>query len=358
MALVRLAKGGGGGGEIPSDYERLKISISTYIGGSIGDLLGNTIVLNDTTDGTTENLTIDSSVVYAYVPKNHTYYLVYPSVNGFSKPNNSSIYTAVGQNENIIDVTFEQWTAMLELSWECENSISWSISNGSITIDSGTSTTNGSKTIYIHEIGTYTATATIDGETETETISITELSTYTLTLSADYVTLNISSDDTELQSAVINIYKGSDNTGILLDTVTLVNGFKSIKLGKSKVGNVATTPCNLYIYNSANDIGVSKNVTSFTDYDVELVLLKELFLWSTSKGIYDTSDFDKWTDETGFVVANSGDKIKVSHGSYSRSFSFGFYVNTNGYNTLKLTVGNNGSESGRQAVISIWNADG
>ena len=273
MALLyRMGTGNGSGGSIPQDYERIKISVSTYVGGKVSDLYGKAITLYDVTDSTTESITIDSSVIYAYMPKNHIYYLEYPSVNGYKKPNNSARYTAVGGNENAINITFEQWMATIELSWLCENSISWTLKKGTTIIDSGSATSNGSKTISVYEIGTYTITSTVDGETASESIEVTELKTYNLFISADYVTLNITTDDTELQNSTVKVYLGTDNTGTLLDTVTLVNGVGISKLGKSKVGDVTQTAVNLYVYEPVNDVDENITVNAFSEYNVELML--------------------------------------------------------------------------------------
>lgn len=270
--LYRMGTGNGSGGDIPQDYERIKISISTYIGGKVSDLVGNIIILHDITDSTTESITIDSGVIYAYMPKNHIYYLEYPSVSGYKKPSDSARYTAVGGNENVIGVTFEQWIATIEFYWSCESSISWTLKKGTKIIDSGSDTSSGSKTIPVYEIGTYTITATVDGESASESIDVTELKSYNLIISADYVTLNITTDDTELQNSTVKVYLGTDNTGTLLDTVTLVNGVGISKLGKSKVGDVTQTAVNLYVYEPVNDVDENITVNAFDEYNVELML--------------------------------------------------------------------------------------
>ena len=336
MALLyRMGTGNGSGGSIPQDYERIKISISTYVGGKVSDLYGKAITLYDVTDSTTESITIDSSVIYAYMPKNHIYYLEYPSVNGYKKPNNSARYTAVGGNENAINITFEQWMATIELSWLCENSISWTLKKGTTIIDSGSATSNGSKTISVYEIGTYTITSTVDGETASESIEVTELKTYNLFISADYVTLNITTDDTELQNSTVKVYLGTDNTGTLLDTVTLVNGVGISKLGKSKVGDVTQTAVNLYVYEPVNDVDENITVNAFSEYNVELMLaIMTLFkngVFFDGSTINDlvkyTSDIAGWScgisltekDDKSFDISvspNSNDSINTHGGFY------------------------------------------
>ena len=338
MALLyRIGTGNGSGGSVPQDYERIKISISTYVGGKVSDLYGTAITLYDVTDSTTESITIDSSVIYAYMPKNHIYYLEYPSVNGYKKPNNSARYTAVGGNENAINITFEQWMATIELSWLCESSISWTLKKGTTIIDSGSATSNGSKTISVYEIGTYTITSTVDGETASESIEVTELKTYNLVISADYVTLNITTDDTELQNSTVNVYLGTDNTGTLLDTVTLVNGVGISKLGKSKVGDVTQTAVNLYVYEPVNDVDENITVNAFSEYNVELMLaIMTLF----KNGVFfdgsTINDLVKYTSDAsgwgcGISLTEKDDKsfdFSVSKRAEVTQIHGGFYVPT------------------------------
>ena len=143
-----------------------------------------------------------------------------------------------------------------------------------------------------------------------------------------------------MQNSTVKVYLGTDNTGTLLDTVTLVNGVGISKLGKSKVGDVTQTAVNLYVYEPDNDVDENITVNAFSEYNVELMLaIMTLF----KNGVFfdgsTINDLVKYTldtyNTTGFgcniSFTEKDDKsfdFSVSERAEVRYIHGGFYVPT------------------------------
>lgn len=141
------------------------------------------------------------------------------------------------------------------------------VSNGS---EKYTKTADGSKRISIYSklLGTWTINVVKGEDSGTQSINVGTYGEYTLEIATEAVTLNIITEDEELKSATVKIYKGNDTTGELLKTVTLINGFYSVKLSKTKIG---TLPCDLYVYEESNNVGTNVTATAYKEYTVEMM---------------------------------------------------------------------------------------
>lgn len=243
---------------------KFKASIPVNVNG--GHAVGaGAIVYAKLSDGTTFNAVTDSSGNATIQVGKKGDYTITASKDGVTTDDSKSVSI---QSETVAPIQTLAF-AHIDLSWECENSIDWSITNGSFNRN-GSATDSGSEGFFVPSIGNYTFEVDIDGESDTKTFNVSSYDNFTLSVSADYVTLNITTDETDLQSATVQIYKGTDNTGILIDTVTLSDGSATVKLGKSKIGS--TLPVDLYVYEATNDVGVGTKAITYAVYNVAISL--------------------------------------------------------------------------------------